>query len=603
MAHNIYKGDYVQGINPVKTLYERGEEVSIVSFFDCFGSEDSYPHEHNLYTYYQIDGITYGQAHSVKSSNEEMIVRLVTFKIPLDAKTVKFRTTKNGLWTSINLKDPSTPTAPTFNKPTDYLQENSFILEWTSSNFYLNQGHYELQKRVNDGTWVNIDNNIINNSYEFDIKSINRGDTIDFRVRAVNDFGSSSWSVISCKKNSIPNTVTNILPDSGLTLSKVEIRWNAAINLENKILKYNIYINKNNTQYTKIATTSNCSYIFNIPTEDVDGTTYSIKIETIDNFGCTNSIIGPTYIKPGEPTAPINLGPDSGYYESYIDFSWKIANNYSMYGSYVLNIFVDKELYKSVTISGADSKYRLILSNIKRNSDITYRIKAVDTFNRESQWSTCENIFKHNNKPEKPYIILPKDNKKIYNRRPRFVLKTSKNIDDQEMILKVKINDKIYDSVNNTDNFSKDIVNEEIFVIFKPSSELSIGNNTISIYENDGLIDGDSDNISINISDYINPFVLGNFITAESLNKYIELLDANLDAYGLDLCNISIEKESKIEADIINKIIKKTYELNSAINKYHLDNKFSNQVSFLPITKNSTIISYEIFNNLINSIL
>lgn len=602
MAHNTYTGPYVQGINPVKTVYERGEEVSIVSFFDCFGSAKSYPHSHTLYTYYQIDGVTYGQAHAIKSYKEEMIPRLVTFKIPYNAKTVKYRTTKSGSWTSIKLKDPSPPTAPKFNSPTEYLHEASFKLEWTQSNFYTDPGHYELQKRINGGTWIDVNNNLINTYYNFDISSISRGDIVDFRVRAINNFGTSSWAVSSFKRNSIPNAVTNILPSSGFALNQVEIRWTAAKNTDNKVLKYNIYVSKNNGQYNKIATVSNCSYMLSIPSEDADGTTYSIKVETVDNLNCTNSVIGPTYIKPGEPTSPVNLGPEAGYYESYIDFTWTISNNYSVYGNYVIEIFVNEELYKTVTISGADTKYRLLLSNIDRGSDITYRIKSVDTFNRESEWLECANVFKHNNKPEKPSIILPLDTKRIHGYKPLFVLKTSTDIDEQDIILKVKIGDTIYDSVRNRDNFSKSIINSEEYVIFKPSSMLPIGTNEIAAFINDGLIDGDSCNISLEVLEQVNPFILGDFITAESLNMYIQILNTNLEAYGIDVCDIHVEKGADIKANTVNAIIHKVEELHSVINAYHLDNNLSNQIYFVPIAENSTIASHKIFNDLVNSI-
>lgn len=602
MAHNTYTGPYVQGINPVKTVYERGEEVSIVSFFDCFGSAKSYPHSHTLYTYYQIDGVTYGQAHAIKSYKEEMIPRLVTFKIPYNAKTVKYRTTKSGSWTSIKLKDPSPPTAPKFNSPTEYLHEASFKLEWTQSNFYTDPGHYELQRRINGGTWTDVNSSLANTYYNFDISSISRGDIVDFRVRAVNNFGTSSWAVSSFKRNSIPNVVTNILPSSGFALNQVEIRWTAAKNTDNKVLKYNIYISKNNGQYNKVATVSNCSYMLSIPSEDADDTTYSIKVETVDNLNCTNSVIGPTYIKPGEPTAPINLGPEAGYYESYIDFTWTISNNYSVYGNYVIEIFVNEELYKTVTISGADTKYRLLLSNIDRGSNITYRIKSVDTFNRESEWHECTNIFKHNNKPEKPSIILPLDTKRIHGYKPLFVLKTSIDIDDQDIILKVKIGDTIYDSAHNRESFSKSIINSEEYVIFKPSSILPIGTNEISVFINDGLIDGDSCNISLEVLEQVNPFILGDFITAESLNMYIQILNTNLEAYGLDTCDLYITKGADLKADIINTVIRKIEELHSAVDKYHLDHDLSNQIYFKPIIENSTIASYQIFSDLVNSI-
>lgn len=603
MAHNNYIGPYVQGINPIKTIYERGEEVSIVSFFDCFGSKKSYPHNHTLYTYYQIDGVTYGQAHSVKSHKEEMVCKLIAFKIPFNAKTVKYRTSKSGPWISIKLKDPSPPTNAKFNNPTNYIHESSFKLEWNQSNFNTDPGHYELQKRINGGTWTDIDNNLTSTIYNFDINTISRGDIIDFRVRAVNSFGASSWETSSFKRNRIPNTVTNILPMSGFTLNQVEIRWTEAKNIDNKTYIYNIYISKNNEEYKKIATVSNCTYTLSIPVKDLDGTTYSVKIETVDNLGCANSIIGPTYIKPGEPSAPINLGPIEGYYESYIDFSWTISNNYSVYGSYMLDIFVNKQLYRSEIISGADTKYRLVLSNIDRGSEITYRIKAIDTFNRESDWSECDNLFRYNNKPKKPCIILPNDSAQLYSKRPKFVLKTSKDIDIQELCIKIKVDDTIYDSKNNSDSFSKSIINGEEYIIFKPSSEISVGIHNISVYMNDGLVDSDSDSITIKILDAINPFILGDFIKADSLNNYIDMLNINLKAYGVEEYDFKLNKIEYISAEKVNLIIEKIDELNAAINKYHLDNKFSNQIFFVPIEKDITIISYEILNNLFKSII
>lgn len=602
MLKNTYNKPHIEGINPVKEIYERGEEVSIVTFLNCFGTKDSYPHDHTLYTYYRIDGTTYGQSHSIKTNKEETISKSVTFTIPLDAKTVKFKTTKNGPWIPIQLTDPLRPTEPKFINPTSYLHENSFKLEWSSVDFYKSNGRYELQKRINNGDWTEVSNNLDHTYYDFDIKSISRGDLIDFRVRAINNIGISSWSTISFKRNSIPNVVTNVLPSGGFATNQIEIRWTAAQNSDNKILKYNIYINKNKTEYKKVATVSNCSYLLTIPSEDNDGSTYSIKIETIDNFNCINSIIGPTYVKPEKPIAPNNLGPNSGYYESYIDFSWTMPNNYSMLCKNILEIFIDNELYKTEIISGADTKYRLFLSDIKRDCDISYRIKTIDTFGRESKWIKCENTFKHNNIPNKPSIVLPLESKKIYGKTPLFVFKTSTDIDKQDTILKVKIGDITYDSINYEMNFSKKIINNEEYVIFKPAYDLDIGKNNISLYTSDGLIDGDAYSITLDVLEKNNPFVLGECITADSLNTYIKMLNVNLDAYGLELCNISIKKGSSVSSDIINSIIKKIEELNSVFNQYHLDNNIVTPTYFIPTKKDITAASYDIFNKLFNSL-
>lgn len=501
---------------------------------------------------------------------------------------------------------PTPPSTPNITSPANFIYEDDFSVKWTLSNFYKLNGYYVSQKKINDGEWVQLIPDSTASTMSFPIQSIERGDTVQFRVKAVNEAGQESpWStIVTTKRNRTPTAVTNIRPDTGYKTNVIDFSWEAATDPDNHSVKYNLYISKNENSYTEVGSTLSTSYKWAIPSQDAGETTYRLKVVTEDELGATNYAIGPLLKKPTPPTKPTGLLPTGGYHEGNMILSWTHSNWYNQTGSYIIEIFNDGKLDKTVTVASNVSSYSYSLANTARGSKVHYRIKARNDFDQESAWAENNCNAYHNQIPEAPIFIAPLNEKIIYSDSPKIILKSSVDVDGQKMIMHVKYKNVIYNSKDNSSYFSKTDLSDNEYIIFKHTDALDVGNNIIEAYVSDGLVN--SSKVSTNIKKESNIISINrdDICKAMDYNNRVTAINKTREAYGLLPYGLKIVEAEKdfIKANYIIDSINAIKELTSLIDSYHPDNKFKYSFVYNIPTSDSTFITNVHYNQISDAV-
>lgn len=501
---------------------------------------------------------------------------------------------------------PTPPSVPTITSPSADIYENNFSVKWNASNFYKLTGHYISQKKVNNGEWVELSPNSTATTVAFSINTLNRGDSVQFRIKAVNEVGQeSSWStIVATKRNRLPTVATNILPTTRYLLEIIDFSWTASTDPDGHSVVYNLYLSKNNGAYSSLGTVSKTTYRWPIPPTDPGESTYRLKIITEDSLGATVEAIGPIIKKPTPPSKPSALKPGNGYYEGSINFTWNHSNWYGQAGEYVLEIYVDGILNKTVTVKHNISNYNYSLSGIPRGSTISYKIRAKNSFNQISDWESSTAKMYHNRIPGAPQIVLPITSKTLYSKNPKIIFKTGTDLDIQKMTIYVKYNGSVYNSVDHSQYFSKTTLGNAEYIIFKHTDNLVVGDNTIEAYVNDGLINSSKVTSIIKVANAIPDLASGALITATAHNSIVDALEKTREAYGLATSGIAkvTAGKSYISSKHITDFINKLNELTTWIDKYHENNKFKYSFTYSNPTKNSTLINKSHYNQISNTI-
>lgn len=500
---------------------------------------------------------------------------------------------------------PTPPSVPTITSPTNSIFEHDFSIKWTLSNFHKLKGNYVSQKRVNNGEWVQLIPTSTMSTSTFSISSINRGDSVQFRVKAVNEAGQeSAWStIVTAKRNRLPLTVSNILPATGYLLNVIDFSWSATTDPDGQSVKYNLYISKNGGSFISLGTTTNLKYKWAIPGADVGETTYQLKVESEDSLGATSSIVGPVIKKPTPPTKPSGLKPGNGYYEGSINFSWTHSNWYSQSGQYTIEVYVNGVLNKTATVAHTVSSYNYSLSGVPRGAKIHYRIKAKNDFEQQSDWIESTSVMYHNQIPEAPKFILPLTNKSVFSKSPKIVLQSATEVDGQKMTMFVVYNGVTYSSSQNTDVFSKTNLGNNEYIIFKPNTTLNVGSNTIKAYVSDGLINSSTVSTVIVVENPVSSVAKDQIISASSYNERANAIKKTKEAYGMSANSTQVKQNIDfISANGIVSLINELKELTSKIDSYHTNNKFAYALSYSTPSKSTNYIQPAYFNQISNAI-
>lgn len=494
------------------------------------------------------------------------------------------------------------PSTPVFSLPSNPIYEDDFAIKWSVSNFYTLNGYYVSEKRINGGAWVDLMPTSILTATTFPIASINRGDTVEFRSKAVNEAGQESgWTYSSiAKRNKLPVAATNILPNSAYLLDVINFSWIASTDPDGHSITYYLYLSKNAGTYTLIGSTTGTSYKWAIPGLDSGETTYKLKVVSEDILGGTVEAIGPLIKKPTPPTEPSNLGPQSGFYEGTINMTWAHSNWHTQIGDYLIEVYVDGVLAQSTTVPYNQASFTFNLSPYNRGCKVHYRVKAKNTFNQQSKWTESTANMYYNQIPGAPEFILPLTGQTLYSKNPKIVIKTSTEIDNQNMIMYVKYGGITYNSVSHPQYFSKTLLGNNEYIIFKHNIALPSGNNTIEAYVNDGLINSSSVFLTLKINNNISALNTDDFVTAESYNLRVKAFNETLTAYGLNPYNVSnvVTGVNFSEADRINIFLDGLKQLTDEIDKYHINNKFKYAFTYTNVTKGLTLINKSHFNQI-----
>lgn len=291
---------------------------------------------------------------------------------------------------------------------------------------------------------------------------------------------------------------------------------------------------------TKEYTTTTTSVAVDI--SDVARGKYIIwKVKSKDQFG----LISKTTLdskwcrRNSAPSAPTDFKITNTKTNVYLNvgLQWTAATDidnddltYTIYCSY------NGGSYVQIASNVSNTTYTHDVSSRNPGDTLNYKIKAVDSFGISSpdKYIATQNIV-INTKPNKPTFIYPTSF--IYDRRPRILLKTAGDTNNDTLTVKVTINNTEYNSIVNTSSFNKSYFNpSDDKIVFIPPTNLNIGRNTIKVKVNDTMQDSDETTITI---ECVEPTLtqIGDreerYITKATHDKLVTMISNSRVAYGL----------------------------------------------------------------------
>ena len=504
------------------------------------------------------------------------------------------------------------PSTPSFTSPNTVYYESGLTIQWTNSTFNTNSGHYILERQVNGGAWhyvTKIQSPSVSYYESFDVAHIERGDTVQYRVKAVNSVNLESGLAYSStiKRNRLPSANINIRPASSYLLDQVNLSWDASVDPDGHKINYTVRMAKNNAPYTDLYTTTSTSYTWPIPSSDPGGTTYDFSIKITDELGGYEYAKGPVITKPKAPDKPTHLGPSTGLYESSITFNWWQGGWYGHTGVYVLEIFVNNVSYKTVEIPqvGQDGSYTFDITNIERGAKITYRVRAKNTFGQMSDWSDSPGIYTRNSKPEAPTIIYPLPNANLYTEKPRIIFKGGYDKDGNPTKIYIKYRGFTYDSSSNREYFNKSTIGFNEYIVFKTPLAMNQGPNVFEIWSHDSMTDSNHLNITYNNVCNISRASKDTLITASWHNDILTAINGLRENYGLNpdyAFQDALADYTVVTAQRFNKMRDVLLSTISDITRYQ-ESLPLNPVHNIPAFKEGDLIEASSVNNIINAIL
>ena len=209
------------------------------------------------------------------------------------------------------LTDDNLPSVPSGLAATNVTQ-TSFTIGWNAVSGAVS---YDIQIREQAGTWQTINTSEVN----YDYTGATAETTYEFQVRANNDAGSSSYSVIASTTTetapTAPDTPENLVA-SNITYNSFAISWDAITDADD----YDLNVRPTGGTWTVVNLSSTT---YNYTGLDAE-TTYEFQVRANNNIGSSaysNTATATTIEAPSAPSTPTNLVASNITYNSFT-ISW-----------------------------------------------------------------------------------------------------------------------------------------------------------------------------------------------------------------------------------------------------------------------------------------
>lgn len=444
--------------------------------------------------------------------------------------------------------------------------------------------------KKNNGEWINYWNNKDTTEHWEDIRNDPEGTTYQYKICTSDGFAQSApYYTNIFSKNIKPTIPTQIFPNAGYYLGKTTIVWNSSIDPEGQgIDHYDIYINGN-----KVGVAYNNQFDWEIPGQDSEGTSYRISIVAFDKNGRGSERGTATgdFLKAGSPIAPTWISPQEKYQESIVKLKWKNVSSNGVATKYSIDCKINNGEWINIINSIRETEYEHNIEYIERGSSIVYRIKAINTFSQESNYTESMEYVR-NILAKTPLIVAPINNGTIFNPAAKLLIKVFGKNNGVEQTVIVKINDNIYTSDKNTDMFSNPNNNykEDTQVVFKMPN-LNIGVNRIEVYCNDGLTNNVATTSQVILKSINFDADKNQIITAALFNQIISDIKIINDTYELQENLIEVNNKKYIDNEIVSTMQSSLKSVIDKINAFDSSNIFDIDFKFSE-AKDDTLISY-----------
>lgn len=444
-----------------------------------------------------------------------------------------------------------TPTKPGAISPSSGVLKSNPTLKWGKSTDGDGQTvTYDMYCSKNGGSYTKVKSGITTTSYTYDISKDKEGTTYKFKVCSNDGMTTSDFSESGkFTKNQKPTTPSKVFPNSGYYLGKVNISWNASKDPDGTgIEKYDIYINN-----SYVGSSVSSPYGWTIPSGDAEGKEYLASVIAKDKDGGysdTGTATG-KFKKAYSPVKPSIIMPEDTYHESNIPLWWSSVESNGNGTTYQLEYRVNDGSWTSINDKLTKNEYDHKITNIERGSEIQYRVQVKNSFGQVSGWKESKKYVR-NTLPYKPKLICPINNSSLFDTTPRIAFSIQRDEDGQDQIIYATVNSIVYSSAANPNMFSKTsgVFNCDSDIVFF-SPELNKGENTFSMFVNDGLANGPALEFKYTVEDYTDTVTNEDFINESVVNRIRTHIQNTRKSYALEPYNFKTKviKGGLIKAD------------------------------------------------------
>lgn len=202
--------------------------------------------------------------------------------------------------------------------------------------------------------------------------------------------------------NTPPSPTSSVnVPSSVYKGSTINISWPAAYDVDGNITNYVLERSQNGgSSWNQIFSGNALTYVDIAPTSDVTTIQYRVKVVDSGNKSSaytTSSVITVIYNYP--PSAPASITvPSSAYKGTSINVSWPIASDYdNNVTHYILERSQNEALPWTQVLS--DNVTSFADTAPAGINSVRYRVKAVDSYSEESEYTTSSMVTIINNYP------------------------------------------------------------------------------------------------------------------------------------------------------------------------------------------------------------
>lgn len=202
--------------------------------------------------------------------------------------------------------------------------------------------------------------------------------------------------------NTPPSPTTSVnVPTSVYKGSSINISWPAAYDADGNITNYILERSQNgSSSWTQIFSGNALNYVDTAPLADINTIQYRVKVVDSGNESSgytTSSVVTVIYNYP--PSAPASITvPSSAYKGTSINVSWPVASDYdNNITHYILERSQNEALpWTQVLSNNVTSFVDTAPAGI---NSVRYRVKAVDSYSEESEYTTSSMVTIINNYP------------------------------------------------------------------------------------------------------------------------------------------------------------------------------------------------------------
>ena len=442
---------------------------------------------------------------------------------------------------------------------------------------------YRIEYSVNNGTWTHIENRTSTSFNHGFGQYVPRGAELRIQISPIDNLGAVGSSKVSeaYTRTGVPE------PPSVINLNSSKFRnnhyetldsvtWSGASSGTGVITEYKCTLialdgNGNTLESYEYKTTESIAR----PALSLINRTQHFRVEVIskDAFGNWSEPISTRECSRNNVPTKVNgfktEGSGLNFYGT-VPLTWDVASDTDGDSiSYEIHHRRNTGSWSIIAASVRSNEYSHSIEGYAPNTKLGYKIIAVDQLDAKGQESSIANSDSISvNTPPVACVTKAPFDSPVYAKRPRLLIeKLESSGGDKSLTLEITINNNTYTSSTNPELFNKRTYLGRDSASFIPPMTLTPGSHIVRIRTFDGMQYSPATQETVEIKQMLEskktPRV--DYITADSINKCCEMINANRKAYKKSEPLKQVNQGHLITASNLNSIYKDIHDLSKSI--------------------------------------